>query len=175
MLTKILAVAALIALNVALFVAPIDYGALGALAYLGAFLITLLSNAAVIVPVPYIPIVAHLVLSAGAPALVVVLAALGSALGESVAYFVGRAEKELFTGRRAYERIRGFFTHEWRAALFLFFFAIPLNPVFDVGGLAAGALGIGFPTFFVAVGLGRLVRFSILAAVALRVLASLPR
>lgn len=165
---KVLGFAALIALNVALFYAPIDYGGLGAFAYAGAFLITLLANAAVVVPVPYIPIVGHIAQTAGSPLAVVLIAALGSALGESVAFSVGRVETDLFTGRGWYERLRGFFRHEWRAFLFLLVFAMPLNPFFDVGGLAAGALGIRFRTFFAAVLLGRVVRFATIAYLASR-------
>ena len=163
---KIIAVVAVIALNIALFLAPIDYAGLGAFAYPGAFLITLLANAAVVVPVPYIPIVAHIAATADSAVVVVLVAALGSALGESVAYAVGRVEKDIFTGHPWFERLRGFFSHEWRAGLFLFLFAMPLNPVFDVGGLGAGALGVSFRTFFIAVLLGRIVRFTVIALVA---------
>jgi len=163
---KVLAVVALVALNVALFVAPFDYARLGALAYAGAFLLTLVANAAVVVPLPYIPVVANIVREVELPVLAVLLAALGSALGESVAFAVGRAERDLFTGHRWSDRLRDFFSHEWRAGLFLFLFAVPLNPIFDVGGLGAGALGISFRTFFVAVLLGRVLRFALLAALA---------
>lgn len=173
-LQKIAAVAAFVALNVALLFAPIDYSGLGALAYAGAFLITLIANAAVVLPVPYIPIVANIALASDSPALVVLIAALGSAVGESVAFAVGRVEKDLFTGHAWYERSSRFFSHEWRAALFLFLFAIPLNPVFDVGGLAAGALGISFRTFFLSVWLGRVIRFAIIAALAFGLVAFRP-
>lgn len=168
---KVVALAAFFALNVALFFVPIDYSALGAFAYAGAFLLAFIANATVIVPIPYIPIVAHMAQAADSAALVVVLAALGSALGEGVSWAVGRTQKELFIGHPWYQRLRGFFAHEWRAGLFLFLFAIPLNPVFDVGGLAAGALGISFRTFFAAVLLGRVIRWTIIVTIALGVLA----
>ncbi len=170
---KILGISALVLLNVALFYLPIDYRGLGAFAYAGAFLITLLANAAVIMPVPYIPIVAHIAQTAGSPQAVVLVASLGSTLGESVAFFVGRVETDLFTGHPWYERLRGFFCRESRAFVFLLFFAMPLNPFFDVGGFAAGALGISFRTFFVAVWLGRIVRFAAIAFLAGRLLAFL--
>lgn len=165
---KVVAVLAVIALNVALFVAPFDYTVLGAFAYPGAFLVTLLANAAVVVPVPYIPIVAHISQTAAVPALVVLAASFGSAVGECVAFAVGRVEKDLFTGHAWYERIRAFFDHPRRAAIFLFLFAVPLNPVFDIGGFAAGTLGVPFRTFLVAVWLGRTVRFAILAYLAIQ-------
>ena len=164
---KVVAVLALVGINVLLFIAPFDYHVLGALAYPGAFLVTLIANAAVVVPVPYIPIVAHIAQTAGVPVLVVLAASFGSALGECVAFAVGRVEKDLFEGHAWVERIRRFFAHPRRTALFLFFFAIPLNPVFDVGGLGAGALGVPFRTFLIAVWLGRIVRFAILAYIAI--------
>lgn len=165
---KVLGFAALVALNVGLLYAPIDYTGLGGFAYVGAFLITFLANAAVVVPVPYIPIIAHISQTAGSPVAVVLIAAFGSALGESVAFAVGRVETDLFVGHRWFERLRGFFKHQLRAFVFLLFFAMPLNPFFDVGGLAAGALGVSFRTFFVAVWLGRVVRFTAIAFLAFR-------
>lgn len=167
---KVAAVIAVFLFNLTLFLIPVDYSALGGLAYPGAFLLTFVANAAVVVPVPYVPIIAHMATSADSVYVVVFLAALGSALGETVAFFVGRVEKELFTGHPWFERIRYFFRYEWRAALFLFLFAIPLNPVFDAGGLGAGALGIRFRAFFFPVLLGRIVRFAIIAAIAFGVI-----
>ena len=160
---KILAIVAVAALNIALLVAPFDYSSLRGIAYPGAFLITLIANAAVVLPIPYIPIVMHIASTAESVPLVVALAASGSALGESVAFAVGRVEKDLLDGHPWFERLRGFFCHERRAFFFLLFFAMPLNPVFDVGGFGAGALGISFRTFFSAVLLGRIVRFSLIA------------
>lgn len=165
---KVAAVLAVVAINVALFLAPFDYSVLGALAYPGAFLVTLIANAAVVVPVPYIPIVAHIAQTAGSPVLVVLIASFGSALGECVAFAVGRVEKELIEGHAWVEKLRRFFAHPRRTALFLFFFAIPLNPVFDVGGLFAGALGVPFRTFLIAVWLGRIIRFAIIAYLAIQ-------
>ena len=167
---KIAALIAVFLFNLMLFLLPIDYAALGGLAYPGAFLLTFVANAAVVVPVPYVPIVAHMATSADSVAVVVFLAALGSALGETVAFFVGRVEKDLFAGHAWFERLRFFFRYESRAAIFLFLFAIPLNPVFDAGGLGAGALGIRFRTFFIPVLLGRMVRFAIIAALAFGVI-----
>ena len=160
---KIVAVVAVVAMNIALLLAPIDYSALRGLAYPGAFLITLIANAAIVLPVPYIPILMHIARTADSVALVIGLAALGSALGEAVAFGVGRVEKDLLDGHPWFERLRGFFSRERRAFFFLLFFAMPLNPVFDVGGFGAGALGVSFRTFFTAVLLGRIVRFSLVA------------
>ena len=58
--------------------APIDYGAFTSFAYVGVFVVTFLANALIAIPIPYIPIVAHIGATAGLPWLVVVLGALGS-------------------------------------------------------------------------------------------------
>src|SRR5687767_1260546 len=53
-------VVALIGLNIALYLAPIDYRALTTFAYAGAFLVCLVANAVVAIPIPYIPVIAHI-------------------------------------------------------------------------------------------------------------------
>lgn len=158
------ALALLIALNVVLYLAPIDYRALGDFAYAGAFLITLLANATTVVPVPYVGVVARIVASVDSVPLVVLSAALGSVLGESVAFFVGRAEEGVVADRPIYRRLHKLVDRPLRAGLFLFVFAVPFNPLFDVAGLAAGALGLSYRIFFLSVFLARIVRFALIAS-----------
>ncbi|HKY50276.1 MAG TPA: VTT domain-containing protein [Candidatus Limnocylindria bacterium] len=157
-----LGVAAFVALNVAVYFAPVDYGALASFAYIGAFLVSLLANALVAVPIPYIPIIAHIGATAGSPALVVALGALGSVFGESVAYFIGRAEQGLVSEHPLYRRLHRLAERKWLAGLLLFALAFPLNPLFDVAGLAAGAIGMRYRVFFVAVFAARILRFALI-------------
>src|SRR4051812_23047321 len=77
--------------NVGIFFLPIDYSAFGRYAYLGVFLITLIANATVIIPVPYPAVIARVAAQSDDLALVIVAGALGSVIGESVAFFVGRS------------------------------------------------------------------------------------
>jgi membrane protein YqaA with SNARE-associated domain len=155
-------VLALIALNVALYFAPIDYRALTTFAYAGAFLVCLVANAVVAIPIPYIPVIAHIGATAESPALVVALAALGSVLGESVAFVVGRAEQGLVSEHPLYKRLHRLAERKWVAGLVLFGLAVPLNPLFDVAGLAAGAMGMRYRVFFTAVFAARLVRMALI-------------
>jgi membrane protein DedA with SNARE-associated domain len=81
-----------IALNIiAYLIIPPDLAyRLGALGYIGVFLITLISNATIVVPIPYFGLVAAL--SPGLSMVGVGIAgALGSVIGESVGFFVGRS------------------------------------------------------------------------------------
>src|SRR5919202_3099607 len=64
----------------------------GRYGYLGVFLVTLLANASVFIPVPYPGLVAKLAAELNVVG-VALLAAAGSALGETTAFFVGRAGK----------------------------------------------------------------------------------
>lgn len=150
----------LVALNVAVYLAPIDYGAFTSFAYLGAFVVTFLANALIAVPIPYIPIVAHIGATAEFPWLVILLAALGSVLGESVAFLAGRAELGLVSEHPIYRRLHRVAERPLLAGVLLFAFAAPPNPLFDVGGLAAGAVGVPYRVFFVAVFAARLARIA---------------
>ncbi len=155
------AIFALLFVNVAVFMLPIDYRVFGAWAYPGVFFITFLANAAVALPIPYLPVVGQVARTAEFVPLVVLTAALASVLGESVAYAIGRIEKDLFSEHRVYRRLQSLVGKPVRAGLVLFVLAVPLNPLFDVAGIAAGALGIPYRIFFWSVLIGRLARFAI--------------
>jgi len=155
-------IVALIALNIALYLAPIDYRALTTFAYAGAFFVCLVANAVVAIPIPYIPVIAHIGATAESPALVIALAALGSVLGESVAFVVGRAEQGLVSEHPLYKRLHRLAERKWLAGLVLFGLAVPLNPLFDVAGVAAGAMGMRYHVFFVAVFTARVVRMALI-------------
>src|SRR5260221_10527623 len=79
------------AANVGIYWLKIDYRIFGAYAYLGVFIVTLVANATTIVPVPYITVVACIAGQSNNLVLVALAGALGSALGESVAFFIGRS------------------------------------------------------------------------------------
>jgi uncharacterized membrane protein YdjX (TVP38/TMEM64 family) len=160
--------AALVALNIAAYVAPIDYSAFASFSYVGAFVICLVANAVVAIPIPYIPIIAHIGASAASPAIVIIAGALGSVLGESVAFFIGRAEQGLVSEHPMYRRLQPFMQRRRTSALILFLLSAPLNPLFDVAGLAAGALGVRYRVFFVAVFAGRLLRLALIVWIGMR-------
>ena len=152
----------LVLINVAVFMLPIDYRVFGAWAYPGVFVITFLANAAVALPIPYVPVVLQVARSVDLVPLVVLTAALASVLGESVAYAIGRIEKDLFSDHSLYRRLQRVVGKPMRAGLLLFVLSVPLNPLFDVAGLAAGALGIPYRIFFWSVFVGRIVRWAVI-------------
>jgi len=142
--------------------------ALGHYTYLGVFLVTLIANATVIIPVPYPALVASVAAQSDNLAAVIVAGALGSTLGESVAFFVGRSGRGVITDTRFYRWVQAQMRHPWRAFAALFGLSAPPNPAFDVAGLAAGALGLPYWLFFSAVFLGRVVRMGVFVLVGLQ-------
>lgn len=136
-------------------------------AYVGTFVLALVTNAGVLIPVPYNAIVLQLVAVVQYPLLVAVLAAAGSALGESTGWWVGsKGRAVLPTGGRVGRVVATLqrFTRRRRTAFVgLAVFAAVPNYAFDVAGLVAGASKVAYPLFLVAVLTGRLVRFGLMA------------
>lgn len=135
---------------------------LGRLGYVGAFAVAAIANATILIPVPYYPVIVRL-----AQALniwgVILAAAAGSTLGESVAFFVGRSGKGVVQRSGINDWIQRQMRHRWRAALVLFVLSAPPNPAFDVAGLVAGAFGLPLWLFLVSVFLGRIIRMILVA------------
>ncbi len=165
-----------VALNIWLYLAlqsPAGQAAIAQLALLaapGAFLLMLAANATVVVPIPWPAIL--LPLAQQSPTLwpIVLAAALGSVVGESVAYGVGRSGQAVIADSPVARWVHQQLTHPWRAFIALVALAAPPNPLFDVAGLAAGATGVPFWLFFGAVLLARLLRFAVLLTVGIRLL-----
>lgn len=136
-------------------------------AYLGTFVLALATNAGVLIPVPYNAIVLQLVAVVQYPMLVALLAAAGSALGESTGWWVGtKGRAVLPTGGRVGRVVAALQRMSRRrrtAFVGLAVFAAVPNYAFDVAGLVAGASRVSYPLFLVAVFLGRLVRFTLFA------------
>jgi membrane protein YqaA with SNARE-associated domain len=130
--------------------------------YLGVFLANLLPSLSVVVPVHlFFPgqAVNVFVASVGSSFFwVAVVAAAGSTLGEVTSYYVGYGGQRLLKLER-FERYktaeRWMKRHGWLAVVTLAF--LPLF-IFDFVGLAAGALRLSLPKFFLFTYLGRLPR-----------------
>lgn len=155
-----------VALNVlAYYLIPDDFvERLGAFGYLGVFVVTLVANATVVVPVPYYGLVARLAQELSLPG-VMVAGALGSTLGEMVAFFIGRSGRSAVADTPFYRWVQRQMSRPVRAFLVLFALSAPPNPAFDVAGLTAGAMGVPLWMFFTSVFLGRLIRLAIIALV----------
>jgi uncharacterized membrane protein YdjX (TVP38/TMEM64 family) len=110
-----------------------DYG------YLSAFLIALISSASIVVPVPGVFFLAAL--GSGNllnPFLLGLVAAVGSTIGEMTGYGLGFGGRIALEKVPKYDLVVGWMTR-WGSATIFILSLIP-NPIFDVAGIAAGAL-----------------------------------
>jgi membrane protein YqaA with SNARE-associated domain len=121
----------------------------------GAFIISLLGNATLILPAPSLAIV--VALGATLPPLQVgLVAGLGGALGELTGYMAGYAGSAVVEDREKYERI-----HEYMrkyGVIPILVLAIIPNPFFDLAGIAAGTLKMPIWQFLVACFIGKAIK-----------------
>lgn len=130
----------------------------GAWGYLAAFGITALANASVVVPVPYPGLIALLASVMNDAVGVSIAGAAGSTVGETTAFFVGRAGRRVIEDTRFGRWLQRELRTPLRAWIVLFLLSAPPNPFFDVAGLTAGSLGVSFPIFFTATFAGRIIK-----------------
>jgi membrane protein YqaA with SNARE-associated domain len=128
--------------------------------YPAVFAISLIGNATIILPAPSMAVVFG-VGGALDPVLVGVVAGLGSALGEMTGYLAGVGGRAVIENREIYNRIEGWMHR--RGLLVIFLLALLPNPVFDVGGMIAGAMKMPAWQFLLAAWAGKGIRLVILA------------
>lgn len=151
-----------IALTVALAFLPVDaVSRLGSYGYLGVFLLVLLSSATIVLPSPAVGVA----LAAGKAGLnpwaVGGLSGIAAGLGEITGYLAGLGGNALAERSRFYPRVERW-VREW-GLLTIFVLAVIPSPIFDLAGIAAGAMRVPFLRFLIACMLGKTVRFVMLA------------
>ena len=120
---------------------------LGSWGYLGAFLIGLVANATVILPMPTLV----LLFTLGAtfnPILVGVTGAAGGAIGEMSGYIAGFGGHAFVKNNKLYIRAENWM-RRWGSATVFVFALVPFLPI-DIVGIAAGALRFPIWKFLVA-------------------------
>ncbi|MFA6328725.1 MAG: VTT domain-containing protein [Candidatus Micrarchaeia archaeon] len=135
-------------------------GELRHMGYAGVFIISLISSATVFLPMPGFAVV----FAMGAflnPLLVGIAAGLGSGIGEITGYLAG------FAGHDAVMRTKLFRQHKDGLVKYgpfaVFALAFVPNPVFDVAGVAAGAIRMPLWKFALATIAGKTARYILLA------------
>jgi len=134
---RVLALLAVIALTVLLVVYRDKIQKLEALGYPGIFLISLLSNATLILPVPGVLFTSAM----GAvfnPWWVALAAGTGATLGELTGYLAGFSGQAVIENRKWYDRISGWMKNY--GGIIILVLAIIPNPLFDIAGMVAGSL-----------------------------------
>jgi membrane protein YqaA with SNARE-associated domain len=157
-LIPVLTIALVIALSVILFVFRKEIEGLKEYAYLGVFVVSILSSATVILPVPgilvFIPLLATL-----NPALLGIAAGSGGIIGELTGYAAGYSGRNLAKPSKMYYRVQNWMQKWGLWTVFLFAVFLP----FDVVGVVAGVLHYPIWKFMLMGWLGKMIKFVALA------------
>ncbi len=160
--TRILALVASLAITVAVLVFRDKLVELKELGYLGVFLVSVLSNATVVLPVPGIAVV----FAGGGvlnPLVVGFVAGLGEPLGELTGYLAGYAGSAVIEDSERFRKVAHLV--ERRGFLTLFVLSAIPNPLFDLAGVAAGMAKYPVARFLVPCWLGKTVKSILVAQV----------
>jgi len=157
------------AFAIAFFYFGADTSNLKSWGYAGVFLINLVGSASILLPSPAVASVfgggALLDDILGVPAFIWVglIAGFGESLGEFSGYAAGYGGRIVFENRPEYERV-----HRWmerHGTISMLVLSSFPNPLFDVAGVAAGAVRMPIKRFYPAVLCGKVIKDTYLAAV----------
>ncbi len=133
---------------------------LGAYGYPGIFVLSILANATIIVPVPGV-ILTTAMAAAFNPFWVAIAAGLGAALGELSGYLAGFSGQAIVENASLYDRLTGWMRKYGNITILVLAF-IP-NPAFDVAGMIAGTLKMKVTQFLFFCALGKILKMMIFA------------
>lgn len=151
-LMRVLALVASLGITVAIILFHEELARFANYGYLGVFLISILGNATVILPVPSL-----LAVFAGGtafnPLTVGLVAGVGEPIGELTGYLAGYGGQGVLENRKHYRALRHFMERHGFVTIAIFA-AIP-NPFFDLAGITAGALRMPIWQFLLACWIGK--------------------
>lgn len=138
---------------------------LGSWGYVGAFIISLIASATVVLPAPGLAIIIAMSPALNPYALGIV-AGVGSAVGELTGYAAGAGGRALIPPERQaqFEQLRKL-TVKYGALILALLAAIPF-PLFDFAGMVAGALKLRVSHFLLAVAVGKSIKYIVLILLA---------
>jgi membrane protein YqaA with SNARE-associated domain len=160
---RILAFLIVAALSVGIYAFRDKAQSLASLGYPGIFLLSILSNATVILPAPGL----LFVFAMGAvfnPLGVALAAGAGSAIGELSGYLAGFSGQGVVERVELYEKLKDWMDRNkrWRDLAILVLATIP-NPLFDLAGMASGALRIPVSRFLFFCWIGKTIKMLLFA------------
>jgi uncharacterized membrane protein YdjX (TVP38/TMEM64 family) len=131
--------------------------------YAGIFLISIAANATIIIPLPGVAFTTAM----GAifnPIGVAVAAGLGAAIGELTGYLAGFSGQAIVERVDLYERLTKWMRgHQNLAYLMIIILAFIPNPIFDLAGMASGALKLPLWKFLIACAIGKIIKMLMFA------------
>ncbi|HEY4690021.1 MAG TPA: VTT domain-containing protein [Anaerolineae bacterium] len=122
---------------------------------LALFVISAISNATLILPVPGLALTA-LAATVADPLVVGVVAGAGQTLGEMTGYLAGYSGQSLVEKNPRYARLVGWMRRFGPITIFVL--ALIPNPLFDVAGIIAGALRMPVWLYALSAGAGKIIK-----------------
>jgi membrane protein DedA with SNARE-associated domain len=146
-----------LAITVGLFLYRDRVADLGNYGYPGVFLLTLVANATVILPIPIIVLLFPLG-AAFNPLFVGLAAGIAAPIGEITGYVAGYSGRGIAQRSKLYDRLVNW-VKRWGALAIFIFSLVPFFQ-FDLAGIAAGVLRFPFWKFFLVCWLGRTILYT---------------
>jgi membrane protein YqaA with SNARE-associated domain len=159
-LIRLLVFLFVISLTVTLYIFQDQIQNLGAYGYPGIFIVSILANATVIIPLPGVLLTATMAVILN-PFWVAVAAGSGAALGELSGYLAGFSGQVVVERVGWYERLENWMRKYGDVTVLVLAF-IP-NPAFDMAGMTAGALKMPVLRFLFWVWIGKLGKMMLIA------------
>jgi len=130
--------------------------------YLGIFIVSLISSASIILPIPNF----ILIFTFGStlnPFLLALFASIGSTIGETTGYLLGLGGKEILEKKysRQLKRVKKMFKKYGSVAWIVILGASPLPD--DIAGIFCGVIRYDFKKYFIATFIGKLILYLVLA------------
>jgi uncharacterized membrane protein YdjX (TVP38/TMEM64 family) len=155
---RILVLVGVLALIVVLFIFRDQVKKLENYGYIGIFLISIAANSTIIIPLPGVAFTTAM----GAifnPIGVAVAAGLGAAFGELSGYLAGFSGQGVVERVALYERLTKWMkAHQNLAYLMIVIVSFIPNPIFDLAGMASGALKLPIWKFLIACAIGKVLK-----------------
>jgi uncharacterized membrane protein YdjX (TVP38/TMEM64 family) len=133
---------------------------LGVYGYPGIFLLSIIANATIILPLPGV-LLTSVMGAVFNPVLVALAAGSGATLGELSGYMAGFSGQMLIENHARYDQMVGWMKKY--GDITIFFLALVPNPAFDLAGMTAGALKLPVWRFLFWAWLGKLGKMLIFA------------
>jgi membrane protein DedA with SNARE-associated domain len=146
-------------ITITLFIFKSDIVKLGNYGYLGIFLVSVFTNATIILPMPSI----LLIIPLGAtfnPLYIGLASGFGGSIGEMTTYVAGYSGREIWHDNPNYEKAKGWLK-KW-GMLIVFVFALLPLPI-DILGLAAGNLRFPAWKYFLPCWIGKTIKYIVLS------------
>jgi uncharacterized membrane protein YdjX (TVP38/TMEM64 family) len=160
---RVLVIVGVIAIITGLFIFRDQVKKLQNYGYGGIFLLSIAANATIIIPIPGVAFTTAM----GAifnPLGVAIAAGLGAALGELTGYLAGFSGQGVAERTSLYSRLTSWMKiHQNLAYGAIFLLAFIPNPVFDMAGMASGALKIPVWKFLLACAAGKILKMLLFA------------